>query len=380
MWILTSVLVGAIAINSMLVLLEFWNWRTLRRLPTGEPLTTPLVSVLIPCRNEEETVGGCLQSVLGQDYRNLQIVTLDDNSTDGTLAKLKEYSERDGRIEVCKGEQLPEDWTGKNWACHQLSERASGDIFLFVDADSTLDAHAVRDGVSAMEREGLEFITVFPDKTGGNITDRAMWAMVSWTLMSWLPLWIAHRFRFSLLTAGFGQYLMLSKEGYLRCGGHKMIHSSQVDDMEIARSAKSSGLSWRLYEGSGRVASKGYETFNNTVQGYGKVMFSVFRYNLPIFTLAWVTLAVTIWLPLAVLGLGLLGSALFLSLSWVAGAAAGFMLLSWLIPSRRLKFHPIFALMYPAVMVLVLYIALRSMWGAYGGGLEWKGRELKRRV
>ena len=66
-------------------------------------------------------MGGCLQSVLGQDYRNLQIVTLDDNSTDGTLAKLKEYSEQDGRIEVCKGEQLPEDWTGKNWACHQLS-------------------------------------------------------------------------------------------------------------------------------------------------------------------------------------------------------------------------------------------------------------------
>jgi Glycosyl transferase family 2 len=116
--VLTALLVAQVG-------LVIWNLRVVRRPPARRwRADAPLVSVLVPARNEEESIGACIDALLAQDYPNLEIVVLDDDSTDGTAATVS--SRRDPRLRLVTGAPLPDGWTGKNWACHQLATQARG--------------------------------------------------------------------------------------------------------------------------------------------------------------------------------------------------------------------------------------------------------------
>ena len=116
------------------LLLILWNERALGRpVPRLWGRNAPLVSLLVPARNEEGTIGNCLRSLLGQDYPNLEVLVLDDGSSDGTVSEVRRVAGSRGR--VLTGAPLPPGWTGKNWACHQLSQAARGDLLLPIDAD-----------------------------------------------------------------------------------------------------------------------------------------------------------------------------------------------------------------------------------------------------
>ncbi|NJK93169.1 MAG: glycosyltransferase [Blastochloris sp.] len=108
-----------------------------------------LVSVLIPARNEEKRIGPCLESLMGQSHVEMEILVLDDHSTDGTGRLVEDLARRDARIRICQGEPLPEGWTGKGWACQQLGKKARGQWLLFTDADTVHEPG----GVAAVLRE-----------------------------------------------------------------------------------------------------------------------------------------------------------------------------------------------------------------------------------
>src|SRR5690348_14488079 len=118
------------------------NTRVFRKLPRVEPAPRkwPLVSVLVPARNEEKRIRPCLESLLKQDYPRYELLVLDDQSTDGTLKLLKSYAKRSGgRLKLFQGKPLPKGWVGKPWACHELSKKAKGDWLFFTDADTWHD-------------------------------------------------------------------------------------------------------------------------------------------------------------------------------------------------------------------------------------------------
>jgi len=120
------------------LILLFANFRAMKRITeteTQHPLAdVPMVSVLVPARNEVENILPCVQSLLNQHYDNYEVIVYDDNSTDGTLDKL--LSIQDPRLKVLKGSEVPPGWMGKNWACYNLAKHANGDYFIFVDADT----------------------------------------------------------------------------------------------------------------------------------------------------------------------------------------------------------------------------------------------------
>ena len=95
----------------------------------------PLVSVLIPARNEEANIQWCLTHVLNQSYLNTEVIVLDDQSEDNTHAIVTEMQKKHPNLKLFRGKDLPGGWNGKNWACHQLSQKARGEIIIFVDAD-----------------------------------------------------------------------------------------------------------------------------------------------------------------------------------------------------------------------------------------------------
>ncbi|RYX86560.1 glycosyltransferase family 2 protein, partial [bacterium] len=93
------------------------------------------VSILIPARNEAENILQLLQSIKEQDYTNYEVIVLDDGSSDNTFELVTQFSEKNTQFKIFKGLELAEGWLGKNYACHQLSEMATGKFLLFVDAD-----------------------------------------------------------------------------------------------------------------------------------------------------------------------------------------------------------------------------------------------------
>jgi chlorobactene glucosyltransferase len=109
-----------------------------------ESQSSPRVSIMVPARNEEHNVERCIHSLMQQDYADFQVLALDDHSTDRTKHILDTLAGEYSNLQVLTGVDLPADWTGKNWACHQLSEHADGDIFIFTDADNWHAPDAVR--------------------------------------------------------------------------------------------------------------------------------------------------------------------------------------------------------------------------------------------
>jgi len=106
------------------------------RLPDSFLRKDPLISVLIPARNEQDNIKRCINSLLKQDYSNLEILVLDDNSTDMTAAVVEKMAEKDDRVKLYHGKPLARGWLGKSYACQQLSEYANGDYLAFIDADT----------------------------------------------------------------------------------------------------------------------------------------------------------------------------------------------------------------------------------------------------
>ena len=108
------------------------------------PKTPPLISVLIPARDEEANIRTCLESLQKQDYPNFEILVLDDNSSDNTAKIVEQIAATDDRIQLLRGKPLPKDWAGKPFACYQLAKKARGSWLLFIDADTIHEPHALR--------------------------------------------------------------------------------------------------------------------------------------------------------------------------------------------------------------------------------------------
>ncbi|MBP1633336.1 MAG: glycosyl hydrolase, partial [Acidobacteria bacterium] len=145
----------------MQLALILWNQRALGRpLPHLWEDEGPLVSILVPARNEEATIAGCLCSLLAQDYPNLEILVLDDGSEDATPDIVRALG--GSRVRLLAGAPLPSGWTGKNWACQQLSRAARGDLLCFVDSDTTLDPGTVSAAVGLQEEHRAGLVSFLP--------------------------------------------------------------------------------------------------------------------------------------------------------------------------------------------------------------------------
>ena len=177
----------------------------------------------MPCRNEEKNIIKCVDSLLEQDYDNIEIILVDDNSSDRTWFLINNLSKNNKNIKSIKGEQLPSYWRGKNWACHQGFNSTRGNYLLFMDADTNLTKFAVSSGINQLENDNLEFLSLVPNRKINNIVDFFIWSMVSFFIFSWIPLYLAKKSPYSFFAAGFGLYLLFTRESYEKIDGHNSI-------------------------------------------------------------------------------------------------------------------------------------------------------------
>lgn len=209
------------------------NLKALRR-PRKDsqlPKSAPLVSVLIPARNEEGNIEACLQSLQGQDYPNFEVLVLDDNSRDRTGEIVARIAMQDDRVQLLRGEPLPARWAGKPFACYQLAQKAKGDWLLFVDADTTSAAHMLRSVMALAMELKPSLLSGFPRQLASSLPQRIAIPVLYFIIMSWFPIWWLQRSNKPKPSLAIGQFLLFPREDYWRIGGHQAVKGKILEDV-----------------------------------------------------------------------------------------------------------------------------------------------------
>lgn len=369
--------VGIAIFLGVLLAIALTNLRALRRLGDyPAPTQYPLVSVLVPARNEASAIGPCLRSLLAQEYPAFEVVVVDDESGDGTGEVLGTLAARDARLRVLQGRPIPKGWIGKHWACHQLAEAACGDLLLFTDADTVHGPQALRYAVGALEAERADCLTAFPKQELGSWAERLCIPVAYWSVFSLLPVGLAHRLRLPGLSVGNGQFLLFRREAYQAVGGHAAVRGNPVDDIALAQRIKAHGLPWRLVDATDHVRCRMYRGWREVLEGFSKNLFAVFQFRFLEYAFAWCWLLLVAWQPWGALAWGALEpqtSPFVTSLALVA-LAEGFAL--WGITLWRLRFPLVLLPLYPPSMLAFWFLAMRSVWITVRGQAMWKERRL----
>ncbi|MBN2114062.1 MAG: glycosyltransferase [Acidimicrobiia bacterium] len=357
------------------LLLILWNERALGR-PTPRlwRKDAPLVSLLVPARNEEGIIGGCLRSLLAQDYPNLEVLVLDDGSSDGTVAEVRQVA--GPRVRVLTGAPLPPGWTGKNWACHQLSQAAQGELLCFVDSDTTLARGTVSAAVGMMEEEGAGLVSLVPRARRGSVGGSVLLPMVPHAMFALFPMALVHRPTHPGIAVAFGPFLLLVREAYDAAGGHAARAHSIVDDVELSRAVKAAGYPVRLANGSDLVETRWYESLGDIWRGFSKNAYGGVGYNPWMAAVVVLGLMPVLLLPFFRLGLGIVGGDIPAAVLWQVA-----LLLANRLLTSHLGRDPLWSTLFHPVMVAFwgLALAWSAMLSATHRSVVWRDREVPTR-
>lgn len=253
-----------------------WNMSGLPGLPAPNINKNfqPLVSVLVPLRNEARNVDGLISSLKSLTYPHLEILLLDDGSTDETLSLLQEKTLGDSRFKILRGRELPAGWAGKVHACHQLQEKAKGEYFLFIDADVRLKSGVIEKALTLVKKENAKLLTGFPSFEVPGILSKLLIPMMHFVVLFHLPIHLANKGKMPAATAANGVFMFFERRAYLEIGGHASVQTSIVEDVHLARQMKRSGGKVCLGNISNDVSCRMYERNSEVWEGFIKNIFS----------------------------------------------------------------------------------------------------------
>jgi chlorobactene glucosyltransferase len=280
--------------------------RAARGLPPGR---LPRVSVVIPARDEAASIERTVRSHLAQDYPDLQVVVVDDRSTDGTAKIVEALSRGDSRVSVVAGREPPEGWLGKPHALLEGARVADGELVLFADADVRYDPRTLREAVAVMEERALDLLTFFP-----RLETRGFWECVLMPYLGvavFLGLGFLARVRRCPIAMGAGAGNLVRRRVYDSIGGHAALCDSVVDDVRLAVTVKRAGFRVAAFRATDRVAVRMYQGLRGVWNGFTKNVawvYSGFGGAL-LFVLTILLLAVSI-APAAVFALAAVGLAI----------------------------------------------------------------------
>jgi chlorobactene glucosyltransferase len=341
------------------------------------PIKFPMISILVPARNEERNIAGCIQSLLAQDYPSFEVLVLDDQSSDTTRSILDTIAETQPRLRILDGEPPSEGQVGKNWACNQLACEAQGELLFFTDADTVHKPETLSTIYVSLVGEKADLLTGLPRQKVNTWGERLLVPFFSWALLCFDPLELAYKFKLNALSFAVGQMMLFRREAYLAIGGHNSDSSSIVDDIFMARKINAAGMRWRVIHVADLISCRMYHESSEAIGGFSKNLFAAFDFRLIpyLFVFAW--LGVMFWEPLIVFLLMVFGhapKAHALDLSICIGLS----LLLWLIPYLEIDVPPGLAFLYPFTILANIAVACQSVIYSLFGRLSWKGRKISR--
>jgi cellulose synthase/poly-beta-1,6-N-acetylglucosamine synthase-like glycosyltransferase len=236
------------------------------------------VSVILPARNEEKYIAKCLESLLGQDYPNFEIITVNDSSNDKTEDIIYEYAKKNSCIVTVNAKPKPDGWAGKNWACYEGYLRATGDVFLFTDADTVHSPYTISLALGHLLHDNLDAITAIPKLLCNDIWTKITLPMLSNFLHS----------RFSPLRVNnpktktgyfFGSFYMITRSTYEMIGTHKIVKHELVEDGALGGRVKEQKFRMKMVRGERYIDAIWSRDFQTLWHGLRRLMISIHSQN-----------------------------------------------------------------------------------------------------
>ena len=276
--ILTIALAVALLISMGALSMTVANLRLYRRPDQSRPVSEARVSVCIPARNEADNIEPCVRSLLASTHANMEVLVYDDQSTDATPDILDRLAAEDQRIRPLKARPLPDGWNGKQHACWHCAKEATGNYFLFTDADVRFNPRAIEQAMSAWQQlddrdTPLGLISTFPRQIVRSPAEILLVPMIFFILFSYLPM---SRMRSTMdpsASAACGQFILVSKDCYEAFGGHSAFKDTMHDGVKMPRQARGAGYRTDLFDGTHLAAVRMYHDLATTWKGFAKNAF-----------------------------------------------------------------------------------------------------------
>ncbi|MEA2338658.1 MAG: chlorobactene glucosyltransferase [Thermoanaerobaculia bacterium] len=341
------------------------NLALIPRLRDGVPLADgPLVSVIIPARDEARIIERTVRGFLAQTYPNLEVIVVNDRSTDGTGDILRTL--RDDRLAIIDGDEPPPGWLGKPWALHQGSLLARGELLLFVDADVYYAPSTISAAVAHAEEGHPSLLTLLPHFEMRGFGENAVMPMLAMTAFVFLPTWISNRTRFARLAIGGGTGNMVTRTAYAAAGGHESLKDAVVDDVGLAQLIRRSGGTTAVVRADDLISLRMYHGLAEVVEGFTKNGFAIVGRNYVIGLLVTAGCVIFHILPYAMAIAG----------DWASIATVVLITITRLILFRSLRYRLDNAVfLHPVMAAIWTWIFLRSIWlTGIRRKLLWRGR------
>jgi chlorobactene glucosyltransferase len=246
------------------------------KLPDKIKKENPLISILIPARNEEKNIRKCLLSLINQDYDNTEILVLNDNSTDETAKIVEEISNINKNVKLINGKPLPEGWTGKTYACYQLFKKSKGKYLFFTDADTVHKKESVSSAVSCLVEEKLDLLSACPEQVMKSFHERMVINLTNFQILI-PPLIFIRKSKIPVFGSGIGSLMIVKRNIYCSMKGHRGIKNSCVEDTAISKLFIRKGYKFMIFNGRRIYSTRLYNNFSEIYEGFCRIFLGNFN-------------------------------------------------------------------------------------------------------
>jgi chlorobactene glucosyltransferase len=359
-------------ILALLVILYRYATRRPRLRDYAPASSGPLVSVIIPARNEARNIERCVRSILAATYRPIEVIVVDDRSSDGTAALVERVGAR-----LVRGAELPPGWFGKQWALVQGYRAARGELLLFADADTKHEPELIARAVTARATERADLFSVIPRQEMVTFWERLIQPHVFLALQARVgDLRRVNRTRIAWNAIANGQFILVTRGSYEGVGTHEAVKTSVADDVMLAQSYVRRGLDIFLAHAPHDMSTRMYGSLREIVAGWSKNL----ALGAPLMAppVRWIRtlLPYVMWMPAL---LWLAPPILWVAFGWDCAAIATVAsLITWIGIYAGERAPVRYALLYPLGAVMVAFIMIRSAWRG-NRKVVWRGRTYRGR-
>ncbi len=355
------------------------NSRSLDDESAEAPANAPLVSVVIPARNEAHNIARCVASVLATSYPRLELIVVDDHSTDDTARIATGAARGDQRLSVVRTPDLPDGWFGKQWACTTGAAAARGEILLFTDADTSHAGDLLTRSVNAMRRTGADMFSVAGRQELGGFWEKIVQPQMFTILsMRYGGTESVNNARRATEKIANGQCIFFTRRAYDELGGHASVRSVVAEDLMLAQTVFARGKKVVLMLGVEQLSTRMYTSLHELINGWRKNVFAAGLDSMPfgvagrvLFPFALLAGPLAQLAPMTVLVLAAFGLASdgLVVWAWIATLAS---LIWWLVVYAQIGEPLRYAFAYPLGATVLLYIFASAI--VRGRRVSWKGR------
>lgn len=378
---------------ALLMLLELMRmslllWRVLSTEPkldsakNPETLEYPAISIIMPAKDEELYIEASLKSVLSSDYKNFELIVIDDRSQDRTGEIIERSAKQDHRIKTASITQLPKGWTGKTNAMYIGAESAKGDLLLFTDADVTFDPDTLKSAAAYFVLNNLDMLSLLPGFTHRGFLENVVYPHLALGFSYFNPLTEVNNSASPVAMAS-GCFILISRKAYEHLGTWRRVKDNVTEDVSLSKIAKENGLRFKLMRGRHFVRTRPFSGLMEVVKFWQRTFYGGLQKSVPKILRLFLnyTSLVILFVLFVVLGRAV-GVGAANTIDVVAFAVVSLAVVAVIAPLgillRDEGVNPLYALAAPLGVFISGWVALSTIMMVINGrGIEWRGSSYK---